>query len=173
MKAIIFCGYHKSGKTTLLRRAGRGLVKRGYMVSTVKHSAGIRHQEAPALTDSDKLFQAGSESTVFISDGEAVLTKRIYLPVHGAESLLHTVLNHLDADYVLIEGFKSYQGPIPKVLFAYGPDDLTELHTRNTVAYSGAASHESWSETIHFLSPSAGEDELADFIEHHAHDSIK
>jgi molybdopterin-guanine dinucleotide biosynthesis protein MobB len=170
VKAIIFCGYHNSGKTTLLIRAIRGLVKRGYRVSTVKHTPGLRHEEVFAPTDSEQLFSAGSESTLLVTGEGALLKKRIHLSTDGSESLLDSVLKRLDSDFILIEGFKEYSGPIPKVLFVHHAEDLTGSIDRSTAAYSGVAAQESWSESIPFLSPSAGEDDLADFIEHTAYD---
>ena len=170
MKAIIFCGYHKSGKTTLMTRAVRGLIKRGYSVSTVKHSPGLGHNDVPVHTDSEKLFQAGSESTLLVTGRQALLTKRILLSANGTESILETALKHVDADYVLIEGFKSYRGPIAKLLFVHSAEDLTGLHDRSTAAYTGVAAQENWSESIPFLPLSAGEDALADFVEQSAYD---
>jgi molybdopterin-guanine dinucleotide biosynthesis protein B len=170
VKAIIFCGYHNSGKTTLLTRAVRGLVKRGYRVSTVKHSPGLRHEEVFTPTDSEQLFSAGSESTLLVTGEGALLKKRIHLSADGPGSLLDSVLKRLDADFILIEGFKEYRGPIPKVLFVHREENLTGFIDRSTAAYSGVAAQESWSESIPFLPPSSGEDDLADFIEHTAYD---
>ena len=162
MKAIIFYGYHNSGKTTLPTRAVRGLVKRGHRVSTVKHSPDLRHEEVFAPADSEQLFSAVSESTL--------LKKRIHLSADGPGSLLDSVLKRLDADFILIEGFKEYRGPIPKVLFVHHAENLTGFIDRSTAAYSGIAAQESWSESIPFLPLSIGEDDLADFIEHTAYD---
>jgi len=170
VKAIIFCGYHKSGKTTLMTRAVRGLTKRGYRVSTVKHSPGLSVEEVSAHTDSEKLFHAGSESTLLVTGGQALLTKRIHLSANGSESIVETALKHVDADYVLIEGFKSYRGPISKLLFVHSAEDLTEFHDSSTAAYTGVAAQKNWSESIPFLPPSAGEDELAEFVEQSAYD---
>ena len=81
---------------------------------------------------------------------------------------METALRHVDGDYVLIEGFKSYKGPIAKLLFVHSAEDLEGLHDSGTAAYTGVASQKNWSESIPFLPPSAGDDELADFVEKNA-----
>lgn len=165
MKAIIFCGYHKSGKTTLMTRAVRGLTKRGHRVATVKHSPGLGVDDASAHTDSEKLFRAGSESTLLVAGEEALLTRRLHLAKRETESLVGEALSHVDADYVLIEGFKSYRGPIAKLVFVHHAKDLDGFEEQGAAAYTGFASREGWSKSIPHLPPSAGEDELADFVE--------
>ena len=170
MKAIIFCGYHNSGKTTLMTRAVRGLTKRGYRVATVKHSPGLGHDHVRVHGDSEKLFQAGSECSILITGEQAFLTERLNLPSKGSDSIVDEVLTHVKADYVLLEGFKSYHGPIAKLLFVHSTEDLTGLQDTSTAAYTGAASRENWSDSIPFLPPSATEDELADFVEQNAYD---
>jgi len=168
MKAIIFCGYHKSGKTTLMTRAVRGLTKRGHRVATVKHSPGLGIDDASANTDSEKLFHAGSETTLLVTGEEALLTKRLRLTMHKTESLVVEALSHVDAAYVLIEGFKLYRGPIAKLIFVHQAEDLSGFEEQGTAAYTGFSSREGWSKSIPHLPPSAGEDELADFVEQNA-----
>jgi hypothetical protein len=83
---------------------------------------------------------------------------------------VHEVLKHVDADYALIEGFKSYTGSIAKLLFVHTPRDLAELDDQVAVAYTGVSSRDGWSTCIPFLPPSSGDDDLADFVEQHASD---
>ena len=93
MKAIIFCGYHKSGKTTLMTRAVRGLTKRGYRVSTVKHSPGLGLEELPAHTDSEKHFLAGSACTILVTGDDAVLTNQSPFFLHLPEMMSLLILS--------------------------------------------------------------------------------
>jgi len=170
VKAIIFCGYHNSGKTTLMTRAVRGLTKRGYRVATVKHSPGLGHDHNQVHTDSERLFQAGSETTMLITGEQAFLTKRMHLTATDTELIVDEALKQVHVDYVLIEGFKSYRGPIAKLQFVHSAEDLAGLEDANTAAFTGIFSQRDWSDSIPFLPPSAEEDELADFVEQNAYE---
>jgi molybdopterin-guanine dinucleotide biosynthesis protein B len=112
MKAVGIVGYKKSGKTSLLVKLARELTTRNYTVSSVKHVS-----EKLDLPDTDTYLHrqftlqtaaiAPEESAIFFSE-----SKR-----------LNDILSYLDADFILIEGFKTEKS-YPKIVCLREGDDL-------------------------------------------------
>ena len=95
MRAIGIVGYKNSGKTTLSRALARELVKRGHRVAAVKHSS----ESMDFLgTDTSKLKEY-IDQVGFVSPEES----GVFLK---GERSLDEILTHLDADMIIIEGFK-------------------------------------------------------------------
>jgi len=201
MKALIFCGYHNTGKTSLIEKAVKTLTMRGYSVITVKHTPKDHaYTLHTAAGDTGRLLEAGSRIAVQVTDSTIVQYRDVQptrrsersrtKDVHqqkisppspliqepqkqNATSLLNTLFSELNGDFVLIEGFKSYEG-LPRIVFGHTRRDILQLATNSTVAFSG------WEietenilalETglkIGYISPSAEADVMADFIERHA-----
>ncbi|MBN8913523.1 MAG: molybdopterin-guanine dinucleotide biosynthesis protein B [Rhizobiales bacterium] len=108
-------GWKNSGKTTLVERLVATLVRRGYRVSTIKHSHHDVSFEAEG-TDSARHLRAGAQEVALISPRRwAVLRagQQIAWREEG-EPALATVVRHLaPADIVIVEGLKRAQ--IPKI----------------------------------------------------------
>jgi molybdopterin-guanine dinucleotide biosynthesis protein MobB len=174
MRALIFCGYHNTGKTTMLLRAVRGLTAKGFTVSTVKHSPGMNRDPASPggaaqSTDSERLLAAGSAGTVLVTATEAFMQRRLVLRDAGdPASVLSEILGELRTDFVLIEGFKRYHGPLPKILLVRKAEELSELTDETTVAYSGLHAREGWSSSLPYLPHTMNEEEIAAFVLRHA-----
>ncbi|GEM_PF-1350287 len=192
MKPIIFCGYSGTGKTTLIRRAAKGLSDRGYRVGYIKHSPHFNREDflkTEGIKDTEILLESGVTKALILADGlelaynlakggssekpgraksEILTGKRLRKKVReliqryeargsGAESI--------NLDYLLIEGFKGYDGPIAKVLFGKNREDIAGLRGGLDVAYGGIGTKDYGLEGLQYLPEDTGPDELADFIE--------
>jgi molybdopterin-guanine dinucleotide biosynthesis protein MobB len=174
MKALIFRGDGKSGKTLLMERAVRELRRRGCRVGIVKHCPHL-HPERER-NDSGRMLRSGAGSVVLLADRVDVHYRPAYFTHQetGGDLLetrrLHAALHGLDQDYVLVEGFKSYPGPLPSLVFVRSPERMRELHVENTVALSGPAELEEDARGLGlaFFPLAADGGSLADFIERYA-----
>lgn len=103
-------GWKNSGKTTLVERLVAALVKRGYVVSTVKHSHHDVRFEKDG-TDSARHRDAGAREVAVVSPHRwAIMSERL----NDVEPSLSEILAHLGpADIVIVEGFK--HEPIKKI----------------------------------------------------------
>lgn len=108
MRVAAFIGPSNSGKTNLICALVRHFVARGERVAAVKHTHHSLNDERTG--DTGRFLDAGAEPVILAGDGDAVLfapggTKRLRFTDPGE------LLSHLDdADLVLIEGFKNYDG---------------------------------------------------------------
>lgn len=103
MRAVGIVGHRDSGKTRLIQRLGRELKDRGHRLAAVKHSLhGIDLQGK----DTARLRESIDE-VAFLSPRESVIL------CEGPQEL-EEILSQLEADIVLIEGFKG-EGTYPKI----------------------------------------------------------
>lgn len=116
MKAIGIVGYKKSGKTTLLLKLAEELINKGYQVAAIKHISEDIVDEVDSDTAKFKkcLFQVA-----------AITTKESVIHLKG-KSNLEEILKFLDADIILIEGFKS-EKTFPKIVCLRKESEKTEL----------------------------------------------
>lgn len=111
MRAVGIVGYKNSGKTTLVIALARELIERGHRVGTIKHaSGGLDFSEGDTAKHRAVVGQVGA-----VSPGESAIFYR------GVRSL-EEILSHIDADFVLIEGFKD-EKTFPKVVCLSGRDE--------------------------------------------------
>ena len=105
MKIISVVGKKNTGKTSLTVKIIEELTKRGYNVGSIKHSHHTMEMDRKD-TDTWKHKQAGSKavvgvgSTTFFNIKKDLDLNRILF-----------LLKHTEIDYVVIEGFKSYNYP--------------------------------------------------------------
>jgi len=104
MKIIGIIGYKKSGKTTLLVELARELKTRGRTVASVKSVS--EHIDLPG-TDTAK-HREFTIQTVAVSPNETAI-------FYSESKKLDEILTYLNADYILIEGFKS-EKTYPKII---------------------------------------------------------
>lgn len=129
MKRVIgIIGYKDSGKTTLTRALARELASRGGRVAVIKHTS---HQVDLAEKDTATLLEAADQVAI-VSDG---MTGVFW---HEAMSLEDT-LAYLDADIVLVEGFKGIK-TYPKIACLRGEAGDADLLDGLTVAVVGPTS---------------------------------
>jgi molybdopterin-guanine dinucleotide biosynthesis protein B len=112
LRAVGIVGYKNSGKTTLTHAMARELTRRGHEVAVIKHTS---HRLDLSGKDTATLGEAVSR-VGFISPQESgVFWKK---PLS-----LENIIPYLEADILLVEGFKA-EKTFPKIVCLRGkPDD--------------------------------------------------
>ncbi|MBU0702233.1 MAG: molybdopterin-guanine dinucleotide biosynthesis protein B [Chloroflexi bacterium] len=112
LKLVGIVGYKDSGKTTLTRALAHELTGRGYVVAVIKHS-------------SHRLNLPGEDTAIL---GETVGQVGVISPHESAlfwkrTQSLEDMISYLEADIILVEGFKTEKS-FPKIVCLRGePDD--------------------------------------------------
>lgn len=148
MKIVSIVGKKNTGKTSLTVKVIEELTKRGYNVASIKHSHHSIEMDKEN-TDTWKHKQAGANlvvgvgsTTFFNARQEMDLNRILFLIKHIAEF-----------DYVIIEGYKSYN--YPKIITS--PDVKDEYTIKEVDSFS---------------IDQKGVEELADLIEERGHDIV-
>lgn len=148
MKIVSIVGKKNTGKTSLTVKIIEELTKRGYNVASVKHSHHSIEMDKEN-TDTWKHKQAGANlvvgvgSTTFFNVRQEMDLNRILF-----------LIKHMDKfDYVIIEGYKSYN--YPKI--------ITSPNVRDEYTIK---------EVDSFTIDEKGVSELADLIEERGHDIV-
>ena len=115
MKAIGIVGYKKSGKTTLLLKLAEELTNKGYQVAAIKHISG----------DIDIANSDTAKYKEHLSQVAAITTKESILYLES-KSNLEEILKYLEADILLIEGFKK-EKTFPKIVCLRKENEKNEL----------------------------------------------
>jgi molybdopterin-guanine dinucleotide biosynthesis protein B len=115
MKVVGVTGYKGSGKTSLVVGLSQELKKRGYRVATVKHIHG--EIDLPQ-TNTGKHGQYTGEVAAISQRESALFFKR--------KRSLEDIIGYLEADFVLVEGFKS-ERTYPKVVCLREKDEVKDL----------------------------------------------
>jgi molybdopterin-guanine dinucleotide biosynthesis protein B len=118
-------GYKDSGKTTLTRRLACELTGRGYRVAVVKHT----HHSLDAPGKDTAILGEAVEQVAIISAQESALFWKRPLS-------LEDVISHLEADIILVEGFKT-EKTFPKIACLRGGPDDKELFDDLTICAVG------------------------------------
>ena len=106
MKVISVVGKKNSGKTSLTVKIIKELKKRGYNVSSIKHSHHTMEMDRKD-TDTWKHNQAGAGVVVGVGKSTFFNIKKDF----DLNRLLFLIKHLDDTDYVVIEGFKKYNYP--------------------------------------------------------------
>ena len=127
LRAVGIVGYKDSGKTTLIQALARELRDRGHKVVVVKHSShGIDLQGK----DTARLRES-ADQVAFLSPMESAILWK------GSRKL-EEILPHLDADILLIEGFKT-ERTFPKIVCLKGEAQDNSLFDSLTICAVGPA----------------------------------
>jgi len=111
-KIVGIVGYKNSGKTTLTHGLAQELTGRGRVVAVVKHTS---HRVDVAGKDTAVLGTSAGQVAIISSRESALFWNR---PLS-----LEQIISHLEADVILVEGFKAERG-FPKIACLRGtPDD--------------------------------------------------
>ncbi len=102
-------GYQDAGKTTLVEELIRSLVKKGYSVSSVKHTSHATSVDTKGK-DTWRHWTAGSDPVIFSSSIETSIIKHSQI---SADRLIKMIMQEFQPDVLLVEGWK--EADIPKV----------------------------------------------------------
>lgn len=112
LKVVGIVGYQDSGKTTLTRALARELTGRGYEVAVIKHSS--HHLDLPGKDTAALREAVGQVGFISLRESAVFWKKRL-----GLEN----IIPYLEADIILVEGFKK-EKTFPKIVCLRGkPDD--------------------------------------------------
>lgn len=102
-------GFQDSGKTRLVEDLVRALVKKGYKVSSIKHTPHDKTIDCEGK-DTWRHWKAGSDPVVFSSETETTVIKHSKT---SADDIARMLLAEFKPDIIIIEGFK--EGSFKKV----------------------------------------------------------
>ncbi len=128
MKVFSIAGYHRTGKTIVVVNLIKELKNRGYKVVSIKDIHNKDFTMEKEGSNSWKHWQASDD--VVITRG----LNETYQIWHRKLSL-NEMLEHLSADFVVVEGMKS--APLPKIICAENKEQLDELVDGTVFAISG------------------------------------
>ncbi|MFH1928512.1 MAG: molybdopterin-guanine dinucleotide biosynthesis protein B [Chloroflexota bacterium] len=157
MRAIGIVGYKNSGKTTLSRALAQELVKRGHSVAAVKHSS----ESMDFLSTDTSNLKEYADQVGFVSPEES----GVFLK---GERTLDEILTHLDADMIIIEGFKQ-ELSYPKIACLSGREEDENLFNGLIICTVGPSDQmgEVGGQDVPYLNRNAIE-RIADLVEERA-----
>lgn len=128
MKVLSVAGFHHTGKTTTTVELIKELKKRGHKVVSIKDI----HRENFTMekTGSNSWKHLDASGNVVFARG----LKETY-QIWQRRLTLNEMLEHLSADYVIVEGIKS--AALPRILCAKDTSQLDELIDGTVFAISG------------------------------------
>ncbi len=148
MKIASIVGKKNTGKTSLTVKVIEELTRRGYNVASIKHSHHSIEMDKEN-TDTWKHKQAGANLVVGVGSTTFFNARK----EHDLNRILY-LLKHFDAfDFVIIEGYKSYN--YPKIITS------PNVRDKYTIA-----------EVDSFTIDEEGVSQLADLIEERGHDIV-
>ena len=148
MKIASIVGKKNTGKTSLTVKVIEELTRRGYNVASIKHSHHSIEMDKEN-TDTWKHKQAGANLVVGVGSTTFFNVRK----EHDLNRILY-LIKHFDAfDFVIIEGYKSYN--YPKI--------ITSPNVRDEYTIA---------EVDSFTIDAEGVSELADLIEQRGHDIV-
>ena len=148
MKIASIVGKKNTGKTSLTVKVISELTKRGYNVASIKHSHHSIEMDKEN-TDTWKHKQAGANLVVGVGSTTFFNAQK----EHDLNRILYLLKHFDDFDFVIIEGYKSYN--YPKIITS--PDVRDEYTIK---------------EVDSFTIDEKGVSELADLIEERGHDIV-
>ncbi len=132
MKAVAVIGFKDSGKTTVAELLIRELKARGLRVAALKHAhSGITLYN----DDSSRLYRAGADVSVALSEGEAVEYKR------GKQALWQYISLLRGYDFLVVEGFKDVF-PGSRIVVARNVEEARQLSSPLVIAYTGGVARQ-------------------------------
>ncbi|MDO5811308.1 MAG: molybdopterin-guanine dinucleotide biosynthesis protein B [Methanobrevibacter sp.] len=148
MKIASIVGKKNTGKTSLTVKIIEELTRRGYNVASIKHSHHSIEMDKEN-TDTWKHKQAGANLVVGVGSTTFFNARK----EHDLNRILYLLKHFDDFDFVIIEGYKSYN--YPKI--------ITSPNVRDSYTIK---------EVDSFTIDEKGVSELADLIEQRGHDIV-
>lgn len=141
LRVIGIGGYKKRGKTEIIERLVKELVKRGYRVGTIKHIPTKGFTIDQPETDTWRHAQAGSKMVVAISPEEVATLKKGRTDFRKDKAGQYPTLSEIllglrDLDFVVLEGFHEAEN-IAKIMIARDEREAKELDDVFTVGFIG------------------------------------
>ena len=148
MKIVSIVGKKNTGKTSLTVKVISELTKRGYNVASIKHSHHSIEMDKEN-TDTWKHKQAGANLVVGVGSTTFFNARK----EHDLNRILYLIKHFDEFDFVIIEGYKSYN--YPKIITSPNVRDEYTIKEVNS-----------------FTIDEEGVSELADLIEERGHDIV-
>lgn len=148
MKIVSIVGKKNTGKTSLTVKVIEELTRRGYNVASIKHSHHSIEMDKEN-TDTWKHKQAGANLVVGVGSTTFFNARK----EHDLNRILYLLKHFDDFDFVIIEGYKSYN--YPKIITSPNVKDQYTIK-----------------EVDSFTIDEKGVSELADIIEQKGHDIV-
>jgi len=120
-------GYQNSGKTTLTQALARELTSRGHQVAVIKHLS--HHLDLPGK-DTAMLGEVADQVGFISPQGSGIFWKK--------SLSLEDAIPYLEADIILVEGFKA-EKTFPKIVCLRGRPDDPDLFDGLAICAVGAA----------------------------------
>lgn len=149
MKIVSIVGKKNTGKTSLTVKIIEELTKRGYNVASIKHSHHSIEMDKEN-TDTWKHKQAGANLVVGVGSTTFFNARK----EHDLSRILYLLKHFDDFDFVIIEGYKSYN--YPKIITSPDVRDKYTIKEVNSLT----------------ITPEEVS-ELADLIENRGHDIVE
>lgn len=127
MKVVGIVGYKNSGKTTLTNALARELTGRDHQVAVIKHTS---HHLDLSEKDTAILGEAAGQVAIISPQEAGIFWKK---PLS-----LEDIIPHLEADIILVEGFKAAK-TFPKVVCLRGEPDDQDLFDGLAISAVGPA----------------------------------
>jgi len=127
LKVVGIVGYKNSGKTTLTNALARELTGRGHEVAVIKHTS---HHLDLSEKDTVILGEAVGQVAIISPQEAGVFWKK---PLS-----LEDIIPHLEADIILVEGFKAKK-TFPKIVCLRGEPDDRDLFDGLAISAVGPA----------------------------------
>lgn len=128
MKVFSVAGYHHTGKTTTVVELIRELRRRGHTVQSIKDIHAEKFTMEKVDSNSWKHWEASGDTVI------ARGLQETYQIWHRRLNL-NEMLEHLSADFIVVEGIKS--AALPRILCASSEAQLEELLNGTVFAISG------------------------------------
>jgi len=128
MKVFSVAGYHHTGKTTTTVELIKELKRRGHKVVSIKDIHAENFTMEKSGSNSWRHWEASDDTVIARGLDE---TYQIW----HRKLTLNEMLDHLTADYVVVEGMKT--AALPRILCAKDETQLTELMNGTVFAVSG------------------------------------
>lgn len=120
-------GFQDSGKTTLVEELVRELTRKGYKVSSVKHTTHDKTIDSEGK-DTWRHWKAGSDPVVFSSNSETSIIKHSRT---SPDDIAGMIMREYHPDVLIFEGVKN--GSFPKVAIGDVPNKAGTVLTNATL----------------------------------------
>jgi len=127
LRAVGIIGYKNSGKTTLTHALARELTRRGHEVAVIKHTS---HHLDLSGKDTAVLGEVASRVGFISPQGSGIFWKK--------SLSLEDIIPYLEADLILVEGFKE-EKTFPKIVCLRGKLDDRDLFDGLAICAVGPA----------------------------------